>query len=81
MECSAKYASTSEDDGALGAEVDAVGADTAGEEVDEGSSGAFFFFLSFFERLEGDPTSGVATSVAVSSRLRFFFFSGSKVLT
>lgn len=53
IECSAKYASTSEDDGALGAEVDAVGGGTAGEEVDEGSSGACFFFLSFFERLEG----------------------------
>lgn len=77
MECSAKYASTSEDGGALGAEVDAVGVGTAGED----SSGVCFFFLSFFERLEGDATSGVATSVAVSSRLRFFFFSDSEVLT
>lgn len=81
MECSAKYASTSEDGGALGTEVDAVGVDMVGEEVDEGSSGVCFFFLSFFERLEGDATSGVATSVAVSSRLRFFFFSDSEVLT
>lgn len=38
MECSAKYASTSDDEGALGTEVDAVGAGMDGEDVDEGSS-------------------------------------------
>lgn len=78
MECSAKYASISEDDGAWGAELDAVGVGSVGIDADEGSATVFFFFLSFLERFEEDGSSGAASSVTASSRLRFFFFSGSE---
>lgn len=63
IECSAKYASTSEDEGVFGI-------------VDVEGSSTCFFFLSFLERLEGDEDEGEGLSGCVSSCLRFFFFSG-----